>query len=120
MIMFISFDALSQARLGYSYTQIYDEFYDNVTSFIYNKNILATYDFYEAFYRFNESGDCISTMVVVKDIASADFFKNKYNNELLKINSTTWTKPLNGFNIYCVMSYEEDIDAIIFVWSYNL
>lgn len=120
LLILWSLNGISQGRLGYTYAEVYDEFYDKVTNFEFQKNILLNFNFFDVYHLFNENGYCLSSTIFVADVKSAEYFINKYNKEYINMGKGVWAMVADGFNVYCTMNYEEEIKRITFTWTYDL
>ena len=118
LLVLWSLNSTAQSRLGFSYQEVYDEFPDEIVDFTFGKDILIEFTFFSIFHIFNEDLVCIRTTIIAHNEKAAAFFHNKLDGESLALSDTTWAKAMDGYNIYCKMSYMESIQKVVFIWEY--
>jgi hypothetical protein len=101
--------SFSQARVGYTLTEISTEFSDDnlFSGFPSNPFVSATTISAKTFYIFNESNICTDCMVMPLDKIDLQFYINKYSSIYKTLSSTSWVQVNDGFNVYIDLRIDE-------------
>ncbi|MDZ4203460.1 MAG: hypothetical protein U1C46_01460 [Bacteroidales bacterium] len=121
-ILILSLQANSQGRLGYSASQILDEFsqpdynlengYDNDGDYF----IKVKYERADVFYYFKTSDSCYLTLVAPESDGSLNSYVEAFNNRYVIISSVNW-KSYSAQGISDIKLYFPQSGRPYFLWS---
>jgi hypothetical protein len=108
-LMLLSNYGYTQARVGYTLTEISTEFSDDnlFSGFPSNPFISVITISAKTFYVFNENNICTDCMVMPLDNIDLQFYINKYNNNYKALSDTSWVQVNDGFNVYIDLLIDE-------------
>jgi hypothetical protein len=112
--------ASAQARLGYSLTEISDEFRSDKTylsGFPKDKWVSVNFSTALIYYSFNDRLECSETYISPNTEEDIQYYINKYNTDYKKTSENTWVIVETDFNIYISLQKTEE-GVIFFTWSY--
>ena len=119
LIIFLTTFSFSQARLGYTFSEISKEFSKEVISHGYPERqfLLVELAIADVYYVFDNSFVCTEVLVSPANAYCLQYFLNKYNQDYFKMNENTWINISDGVNTYVDILQAAD-GSYFFKWHY--
>lgn len=108
----------SQARNGYSLSEILTEFqYEEVnTGYPDHQWVSVKLSLCTVVYNFDEDNICSSTFIIPNTLEDIAYYTNKYDKELRKISKGYWVQIAKNLNTYVEFLEDEKTGGFYFYW----
>lgn len=122
LTILISFMSNSQSRLGYSYTEVKNEFSDQYTFTTGYRDELGKFLEFEipggmVTYYFNDESVCYFVTLVPESKGDLHFFIEEYNKKYVITSRTSWLIYTDGYEVKINLEY---LKNGIYVFYYSL
>ena len=110
----------SQSRLGYSLTEIQQEFKGEtslITGFPQEHWLSLDMSTALVFYTFDDKNVCDGTIISPYTTSDLNYYINRYNAEYKKTSEGHWVIVAEGYNIYISLQQTED-GVYFFNWTF--
>ena len=110
----------SQSRLGYSQSEIYEEFKGDkgfVSGYPQERWLSVEVSTALVFFTFNENNVCDVAIISPYTTSDLNYYINRYNAEYKKTSEGHWVIVAEGYNIYISLQQTED-GVYFFNWTF--
>lgn len=110
----------TQSRLGYSQSEIYEEFKGDkgfISGYPQERWLSVEVSTALVFFTFDENNVCDVTIISPYTTSDLNYYINRYNAEYKKTSEGHWVIVAEGYNIYISLQQTED-GVYFFNWTF--
>lgn len=123
-LLLTHFTAHTQARIGYTFSEIYNDFKvegEFTPEFTEEGHFMTSIELYGQFYVTyifkNNNHTCTSTSIIPLTAAAEKLLIDKYNTECIKINNNRWKVKFDNGVICNILMTKLSTNETVFMWT---